>query len=131
MSRLTKSNRFSMLTMAALLILTCQGPAFAREGVLHRLARAVFAVPKAVLNSMEGPCCGEDTGECQRIDIRFPCRGCVNYGQNLGYISPVPIVIPSPPSYVTYKVIVPRKATIELKDNANVHIYSSIPFENR
>ncbi len=131
MLKVFKLNRFLGLIMVGLLIFACQGQAFAKEGVLHRLARAVFAIPKAVLNSMEGPSCSEYTEDGQRIDIHFPYQRYTSYGQNLGYISPVAPVIPSPPNYITYKVIVPQKATIELKDNANVHIYSSIPFENR
>ena len=131
MSRLFKSNRFWGLIMAGLLIFAFHGQAMAKEGVLHKFARALFAIPKAVLNSMEGPSFGQDIEDGQRIDIHFPYQTNANYGQNLGYVSPVAPVIPPPPNYVTYKVIVPQKATIELKDNANVHIYSSIPFENR
>ena len=122
---------FSTLVILLFLGVLLQTTALAQEGVLHRLARAVLAVPKAVLSSLEGPRSG--TGDCSgcgdQICVQFPqspycCSSQTNY-----YIAPFDNSYGAP-NYVTYQVVVPRPAT-NRRDSANVHIYSSIPFENR
>ncbi len=128
-----KIRRKTFTTILALLIVIgFYTKAIAKEGVMHRFARAVFAIPKAILNSMSGPSPCEPTCDSENINIHFPyfytpTRG---YGQTLYYITPPYSPTNQAPNYVTYQVIIPKKDP-NLKDKANVHIYSSIPFENR
>ncbi len=130
MSKIKKNVLINVLVV--LMLTGLQTHALAKEGVMHRLARAVFAVPKAILNSMSGPTPCEADCENENINIHFPYFNSASqsYGQNLYYIAPPYSLTNQAPNYVTYQVVIPRQ-TQKFKDRTNVHIYSSIPFENR
>ena len=124
-------------TMPALILclsLTFAGTqVLAQEGVLHRLVRAAVAVPEAVLRSLHGsPCpCESGCDSCCRgsTKVHYPYISQVNYGQSYGHVSPLDVLSMQVPSYVTYDVVLPGPC--RQNQQADVYVYSPIPFNNR
>ncbi|GEM_PF-3918730 len=86
------------------------------EGVLHNLARAVIAVPEAVLKSMHGAFVGDGPdgsgpyGYGDGYGVAYPSGWQSNYGTVRPEVGVPPAVVrPAPPSYVTYNLMILRK----------------------
>ena len=124
-----KNKLIVVVAVAAAIGLT-SGQALAQEGVLHRLARAVIAIPEAVLHSLHGPSCKEEDCENAGPIVRYPYPVQVNYGQSYGYAVPPESIIQNTPGYVTYNVIQERPGC-RGQEQADTHIYSPIPFSSR
>ncbi len=123
-----KSNLIIPFSVVMILSLSA-GHALAQEGVLHRLLRSAIAVPEAILHSLHGPKKDED---CQNAmpKIRYPYPVQANYGQSYGYAVPPDVLIHNSPGYVTYNVIQERSGCAQ-KEEADTHVFSPIPFDNR
>ena len=101
-----------------------------QEGVIHKLVRTVFEIPEAVLRSFKGPNCNDNISEYYP-KVRYPDLRVI-YGPEYRLNSQeVYEPLPTPPEYVTYKVVPPQKLETKKEDRANLHVYSSIPFSNR
>ncbi len=104
--------------------------AASQEGILHRVIRTVFEIPVAVLRSFQGPTCN-DPNQDITSRIRYPDSRAI-YGPDYRLNAQQEYEpLPSPPRYVTYKMMTPQKPENLVNTKANVHVYSSIPFSNR
>ena len=104
--------------------------AASQEGVLHRVIRTVFELPMAVLRSFQGPSCNDQNQDVSSR-IRYPDSRAI-YGPDYRLNSQQEYEpLPSPPRYVTYKMITPQRPENPVNTKTNVHVYSSIPFSNR
>ena len=113
--------------LAALTIISMScGQALAQEGVLHRVIRAVVAIPEAVLHSLHGPVKTDTENSMPRIRYPYPVQA--NYGQTYGYAVPPDVLVHNSPGYVTYNVI-QEKTECREPEQADTHVYSPIPFD--
>ncbi len=101
-----------------------------KEGVIHKLVRTVFEIPEAVLKSFKGPSCNNNINESYS-KVRYPDFRAV-YGPEYRLNSEeVYEPLPTPPKYVTYKMLPPQKPETIQENKADLHVYSSIPFSDR
>ncbi len=125
----TPKKKMILSVLFAFFICSSSGLALAQEGVLHRLLRSVIAIPEAVLHSLHGPQEGENSGNKAPI-IHYPYPVQANYGQTYGYAVPPDVLIHNSPGYVTYNVI-EKRSDCQQPEQADTHVFSPIPFDNR
>ncbi len=105
-----------------------------QEGVIHKIIRTVFQVPAAVLKSFQGPKCNNsdsEFGSDYSGSVRYPDLRAVYGPQYRAAGSRTYEPLPKAPEYVTYKVVMPTKETPVPDKETNLHVYGSIPFNNR
>ncbi len=113
------------------LIMPCGSSVLAecKEGVIHKLIRTVFEIPETVLRSFRGPSCNDNGSGFP--EVRYPDLRMV-YGPEYRLNSQeIYEPLPSPPEYVTYKIVLPQGSKAIHENRTNLHVYSSIPFSNR
>ena len=117
-----KAGRVAGFVVAAVLLFT--GAAAAQEGAIHQFFRGLMAIPKAIVNSFDGPSpCIPGYQVCQGAEL-VPYTTIVSQP----YLAVTPTaIIGQQPEYVTYNAVVTVNGAAQPQPNA--YLYRPVPFD--